>query len=230
MEPFHHRLIFRALVPGAGIKNHRAIPDVLTIADNIFHRAGDRFNIKCVQLAAGADLPQRQLHGSVVCRQLADNAVDLAARINGLQPFDIAVAVAKGDPCRNGRFIRKRCSAFGLLNGVHAVKIRKQLHKGLSLRRGPICHAAAQKQDAFPRQNRIGMLFQILNAIGFGVSRRVRSFFRLRRNRDPQGNSPYNQNGCNDDNGCNDHNHPPDTVFDAGAPIFIVRIEKNGNA
>jgi len=98
-------------------------------------------------------------------------------RIQFLQSFDIAVAVAEGDRSENGILICEGCAAFRFLDGLYAMELLKQFNEALSFRRRAIGDGAAEKDNRFAFENIRLMRCEIFHIVFIAVAGAADLFF-----------------------------------------------------
>ena len=93
----HHLAVGGAVVLGARIEHHRAMPCGVGIYDDVFERAKDGFGVKVLQIAGTADFPQRDRVACIVGGKLADERIKLCVGVDIVQhPLDVGGLVVVG--------------------------------------------------------------------------------------------------------------------------------------
>ena len=157
----HHLAVGGAVVLGARIEHHRAMPCGVGIYDDVFERAKDGFGVKVLQIAGTADFPQRDRVACIVGGKLADERIKLCVGVDIVQhPLDVGGLVVVG-----------QCGAADSLFDIGAVVANGNvLRKGGFQRGSPLGHRGPQKAQIHTAQRAVLHRRHVFGAVDLGVA------------------------------------------------------------
>ena len=160
----HHVRIAVIVIVAACVHNHRAIPGLMSIVDDILNSPDDRLCIEILQVSAVADLSKIFFHGRVVGGELHQKYIAVRVRIQIVfHPAHIG-----GTPT-----VHQGRAADRFLDQVHPQPCGKILAHCLLHGGCAVSHGGPQGKHGLPFHGAVLILLQIREIVLLGVSRQT---------------------------------------------------------